>query len=70
MFGKNTGNAPENNAKVVKGTFNPLIGDLVSFEVLKPFCGLEKGQKRNVKLNSSILQSEKDGLIRISEAEK
>lgn len=70
MFGKNTNNAPESNAKIARGTFNPSIGDLVSFEVLKPFCGLEKGQKRNVRLSSSILQSEKDGLIRISEAEK
>ena len=42
----------------------PALDDLVTFVVVKPFCGLEKGTKRTVRLSPEIKATEEKGLIK------
>ena len=42
----------------------PSLDDLVTFVVIKPFCGLEKGTKRTVRFSPEIKATEEKGLIK------
>ena len=60
--------AGKSNSRTVTGTSEvsaaPALDDLVTFVVVKPFCGLEKGAKRTVRLSPEIKATEEKGLIK------
>ena len=60
--------AARSNSRTVTGTSEvsaaPALDDLVTFVVIKPFCGLENGAKRTVRLSPEIKATEEKGLIK------
>ena len=60
--------AAKSNSRTVTGTSAvsaaPALDDLVTFVVVKPFCGLDKGTKRTVRLSPEIKATEAKGLIK------
>ena len=60
--------AGKSNSRTVTGTSEvyaaPALDDLVTFVVIQPFCGLEKGTKRTVRLSPEIKATEEKGLIK------
>ena len=57
--------AGKSNSRTVTGTSEvsaaPALDDLVTFVVVKPFCGLEKGTTRRVRLYPEIRATEEQG---------
>lgn len=60
--------AARSNSRIVTGTSKvsaaPALDDLVTFVVVKPFCGLDKGTKRTVRLSPEIKATAEKGLIK------
>ena len=60
--------AGKSNSRTVTGapevSAAPALDDLVTFVVVNPFCGLEKGTKRTVRLSPEIKATEEKGLIK------
>ena len=60
--------ATRSNSRTVTGTSEvsaaPALDELVTFVVVEPFCGLEKGVKRTVRLSPEIKATEEKGLIK------
>lgn len=60
--------AARSNSRAVTGTSAvsaaPALDDLVTFVVVEPFCGLDKGTKRTVRLSPEIKATEEKGLIK------
>lgn len=60
--------AARSNSRAVTGTSAvsaaPALDDLVTFVVVEPFCGLDKGTKRTVRLSPEIKATEDKGLIK------
>ena len=60
--------AARSNSRTVTGTQEvsaaPALDDLVTFVVVQPFCGLDKGTKRTVRLSPEIKATEESGLIK------
>lgn len=60
--------AARSNSRTVTGTQEvsaaPALDDLVTFVVVQPFCGLDKGTKRTVRLSPEIKATKEKGLIK------
>lgn len=60
--------AARSNSRTVTGTQEvsaaPALDDLVTFVVMEPFCGLDKGTKRTVRLSPEIKATKEKGLIK------
>ena len=60
--------AARSNSRTVTGTPEvpaaPALDELVTFVVVEPFCGLEKGVKRTVRLSPEIKVTAEKGLIK------
>ena len=60
--------AARSNSRTVTGTQEVsaarALDDLVTFVVVQPFCGLDKGTKRTVRLSPEIKATKEKGLIK------